>query len=361
MRLLSQLGAHPSRLAASSPKTSSPFSNSRSLPFPANAARTRASSLRRSRFYLFFGTVTVTFVLFFLFSDVRTTSNSDRWNWTAPSLRGKLYGHGNKDGEARSDDSFPNLLPIREDPHPNPHIPLPRDTVFTDPWPTDPKIVKTWLSDERLGQMGMELPEWPTSGTGSRTLKKPNRLSRSSMVEWKELWRQSWYKPATLEALPDAMPSYRIQAENFDETKEDVAIRRARRDWVRRAFLHAWTGYKAKAWGHDEVKPLTGKYSNSFNAWGATIVDSLSTLLIMNLTEEYRLARTHVRQIDFTTVLGESSAYGARTDSLSVPVFETIIRYLGGLISAYDLTDGKDLLMLERAEELAGWLLGAFE
>lgn len=108
-------------------------------------------------------------------------------------------------------------------------------------------------------------------------------------------------------------------------------------------------------------KPLYGLTNNPFNAWGATIIDSLSTLLVIGLTEEYSLARTHVRQVDFTVILGARSAYGPVDELGSVPVFESIIRYLGGLLSAYDLTDGKDQLMLERAEELADWLIGAFE
>lgn len=107
-------------------------------------------------------------------------------------------------------------------------------------------------------------------------------------------------------------------------------------------------------------KPISGFEANAFNAWGATIVDSLSTLLVMNLTREYSLARTHVRLIDFKVVLGERSAYGTKEKGATVPVFESIIRYLGGMLSAYDLSGG-DVLMLERAEELAGWLMGAFE
>jgi mannosyl-oligosaccharide alpha-1,2-mannosidase len=108
-------------------------------------------------------------------------------------------------------------------------------------------------------------------------------------------------------------------------------------------------------------KPISGLAKNPLNGWGATIVDSLSTLLLMNLTSEYSLARTHVRQIDFTLVQNEQSLYNKDGEPTNVPVFETIIRYLGGLISAYDLTGGTDELMLERAKELADWLMGAFE
>ena len=41
----------------------------------------------------------------------------------------------------------------------------------------------------------------------------------------------------------------------------------------------------------------------------------------------------------------------------TIPTFETTIRYLGGLLSAFDLSG--DPLMLERAIELGDWILPA--
>lgn len=58
----------------------------------------------------------------------------------------------------------------------------------------------------------------------------------------------------------------------------------ARQHAVVDAFKHAWSGYERTAWGHDNAKPL----SNTFYEWyhlGLTIVDSLDTLYIMNLTD----------------------------------------------------------------------------
>lgn len=250
-------------------------------------------------------------------------------------------------------------LPVRIPLHPNPKPPLPVDSVFTDPWPDKPDIVKIHLSSRKFLNVPMPLPDWPTEN-----LKDTSRPPKLSKTAWKGLYRPEGYKgPISLEEL-DAHASEvqpRIQSPTFHESAESIAVRRQRQEWARRAFLHAWGGYKSKAWGHDEVKPLTGHSLNGFNGWGATIVDSLSTLLLLNLTEEYSLARTHVRQIDFSIILGDTSVYGGRLqDSRTVPVFETIIRYLGGLLSAYDLSGG-DPLMLERAEDLAGWLMGAFE
>lgn len=50
------------------------------------------------------------------------------------------------------------------------------------------------------------------------------------------------------------------------------------------SFRHAWRGYKQHAWGHDNLKPVTGMPSEWFSL-GLTIVDSLDTAYIMGLTE----------------------------------------------------------------------------
>lgn len=147
----------------------------------------------------------------------------------------------------------------------------------------------------------------------------------------------------------------RFSGDSNDKARD--AVNEKRRRLVRNAFLHSWEAYKANAWGHDEVKPVSGDFSDSFNGWGATIVDALDTLLIMDLPGEYDLARQHVHDIDFHFVGGSRSAYG-NSDG-RVPVFETAIRYLGGFLSAYDLSG--DVLMRDRAEELAQLILPAFE
>ena len=121
--------------------------------------------------------------------------------------------------------------------------------------------------------------------------------------------------------------------------------------------IHVWEGYKAAAWGHDETAPVSGGSRDGFNGWGATLVDALDTLLIMGLEREYNLARTHARALDFTLLMGTGSGYGA-ADGVTIPTFETCIRYLGGFVAAYDLSG--DELMLERGRELGDWMMGAF-
>jgi len=114
---------------------------------------------------------------------------------------------------------------------------------------------------------------------------------------------------------------------------------------VRNAVRHAWTGYVRFAFGQDELKPV----SNTGYNWlgmGATIVDGLDTLWILGLKDEFKQARDWV-----ATSLNLNVNMG-------VSFFETIIRCLGGLLSAYELSS--DRMFLDKARELGEKLLGAF-
>jgi mannosyl-oligosaccharide alpha-1,2-mannosidase len=122
-----------------------------------------------------------------------------------------------------------------------------------------------------------------------------------------------------------------------------------RRAAIKEMFLHAWKSYKQHAWGFDELRPHS---KTGFN-WlgqglGATIVDSLSTMSIMGLQEEFDEARDWVEQ-------NLSNKFKSHA---SLSLFECVIRILGGLISAYDLSG--DNIFLEKAKELADRIMPAF-
>ena len=355
-------GATPSFMPPKSPQIHLRTARGRALPYPATY---KQAILRRSRTSIFLVCSFVILAVYYLLAHREQISPLIWKLQVSPAAKPTVlqdevkYIPGAPVPDKIAQQFHLEGLAVRIPLHPNPKPPLPVDSVFTDPWPDKPDIVKIHLSSTRFSNMPMPLPDWPTDN-----LKDTSRPPKLSKTPWKGLYRPEGYKgPIGLEELHAGASKEppKIQIPTFSESAESIAVRRARQEWARRAFLHAWGGYKSKAWGHDEVKPLTGHSSNGFNGWGATIIDSLSTLLLLNLTEEYSLARAHVRQIDFSIILGESSVYGGKLqDSRTVPVFETIIRYLGGLISAYDLSGG-DSLMLERAEDLAGWLTGAFE
>ncbi|KAK9384613.1 glycosyl hydrolase family 47-domain-containing protein [Lipomyces mesembrius] len=152
--------------------------------------------------------------------------------------------------------------------------------------------------------------------------------------------------------LPDDPPIGfpKIQGVFASETPEQRKVREERLNAVREAFIHSWNGYKTHAWGHDEIRPVTNGYADPFGGWGASIVDALDSLQIMGLSSELEVAKKFVASIDFT-----------RSNIHNIPVFETVIRYLGGLISAYDLSNGREHVFLSKAVELADLLFGAFD
>lgn len=59
---------------------------------------------------------------------------------------------------------------------------------------------------------------------------------------------------------------------------------------------------------------------------------------MMGLNHEYNLARTHVRSLDFSMVTKPGTCNG--TEGPEVHLFETVIRYLGGFLSAYECVHG---------------------
>jgi hypothetical protein len=104
----------------------------------------------------------------------------------------------------------------------------------------------------------------------------------------------------------------------------------------------SWKGYAEHAFGSDDLKPL----SRTGHQWvhlGATIVDSLDTLLIAGLSREYAAARAWA--VDLLDVATDQGVY--------VNTFETTIRILGGLLSAHHLTPGGDAGLLAKALDLA--------
>uniref|UniRef100_A0AAQ5XD20 alpha-1,2-Mannosidase n=1 Tax=Amphiprion ocellaris TaxID=80972 RepID=A0AAQ5XD20_AMPOC len=122
-----------------------------------------------------------------------------------------------------------------------------------------------------------------------------------------------------------------------------------RREKVKEMMKFAWDNYKRYAWGKNELRPLTrnGHIGNMFGGLrGASIIDSLDTLYIMGLMEEYNDAKEWVQTNLDLNSNGEAS------------LFEVNIRYVGGLLSAYYLT-GEELFK-NKAMELGEKLLPAF-
>ncbi|KUJ24017.1 glycoside hydrolase [Mollisia scopiformis] len=109
----------------------------------------------------------------------------------------------------------------------------------------------------------------------------------------------------------------------------DRAVTPAQRaEVVKDVFKFAWRGYYTHAFPNDELIPLWNWYSNSRNGWGATAVEALGTAAIMDIPEIVDQILDFIPTIDFTKTKDP------------VDLFETTIRYLGGMLSAYELLTG---------------------
>ena len=134
------------------------------------------------------------------------------------------------------------------------------------------------------------------------------------------------------------------------EDKDSEA--RQRRDHVRGMMKHAWDNYVTYAWGKNELRPVSkrGHTASIFgvSSMGATIVDSLDTLYIMGLQEDFDKGKEWVAaNLDMNQMSGD------------VSVFETNIRYVGGLLTAYSFTG--DEMFKEKAVHIVDKLLPAFD
>jgi mannosyl-oligosaccharide alpha-1,2-mannosidase len=118
---------------------------------------------------------------------------------------------------------------------------------------------------------------------------------------------------------------------------------------VRNEMRWAWGEYRRLGWGKDEIRPVTGG-AKSFplkdHHLGLSLIEALDTLWLMELDAEFAEGVEWIKaNLDFD-VDGE------------VSVFETSIRLVGGLLSAWHASG--DSALLDKARDLADRLMPAF-
>ncbi|KAH8909279.1 family 47 glycosyl hydrolase [Coniochaeta sp. PMI_546] len=187
------------------------------------------------------------------------------------------------------------------------------------------------------------LEKYMNSGS---SLSQPLKVVKSS-VDWGKV--EYRYPPEAITPVPKgrARKLPRIQYPFPTESASEAQIRQDRRRAVLERTRKDWNSYRKYAWKRDALLPLSAKGRDQFSGWAATLVDSLDTLWIMGLKEEFDEAVAAVAEIDF-----------GRSTTGSVNIFETTIRYLGGLLAAYDLS--KRPVLLEKAIELGDLIYGGF-
>eukprot|EP00397_Hematodinium_sp_SG-2012_P039722 GEMP01043410.1.p1 GENE.GEMP01043410.1~~GEMP01043410.1.p1 ORF type:complete len:479 (+),score=101.44 GEMP01043410.1:88-1524(+) len=168
-----------------------------------------------------------------------------------------------------------------------------------------------------------------------RTMFTPQgRATNKLFLRGKEvqaLWPAEWLKHHTSAELEQS-------AKDAEHWKEKTL----------NAMRHAYGAYsQPNVYGSDTVNPLTGGPGKTWGKGAYTMVDSLSTLWLMGFHDEFNKAASWIDKnlhFDYTG---------------NVSVFETIIRELGGLLSAYALS--KNPIFKRKAHELGETLMPAFE
>lgn len=155
------------------------------------------------------------------------------------------------------------------------------------------------------------------------------------------------YARLPLTSVPAAPTVQHIFSTATNEVKSRSV---SRQQAVKEALTRCWKSYKDQAWTKDELAPITGGSRDTFGSWGATLVDSLDTLWIMGLKQEFSEAVDAAIKIDF-----------APTGDGDINMFETIIRYLGGFLGAYDVSGCHDERLLNKAIEVAGMAYASFD
>ncbi len=169
-------------------------------------------------------------------------------------------------------------------------------------------------------------------------------------------------------------------------------------DFQRIVPKHEFDGCREHAFGHDEVAPLSHDFWDPRNGWGATIVDAMSTMVCRSRYLPYvfqlnsALSTSWDSQYDDnnnlpfpltvpdkchksrTSSMKHSTSRKASTSRNRTPrtplskcsaaklypvlmtrcsIFESTIRYVGGLISAYELSGKQHFFLIEKAKQLA--------
>ena len=208
-----------------------------------------------------------------------------------------------------------------------------------------------WAFREQLSESHLESLVNATVHTTENAVVQPT-LALEPPSKWSQV--KQHYPVKTLLSLPSGEPDYespKIQHRFSEEDVEDLgSTQQARRDAVKEEFEHAWDGYKTHAWLKDEVSPISGDSRNSFGGLAATLVDSLDSLWILGMHEEFTAAVEAVKKINFV-----------EPGDTSVSLFEYTIRYLGGLLGAFEISDRRYPVLLEKAVEMGEMLYAAFD
>ncbi|KAG0049833.1 phosphatidylinositol-3,5-bisphosphate 5-phosphatase [Gryganskiella cystojenkinii] len=159
-----------------------------------------------------------------------------------------------------------------------------------------------------------------------------------------------------------------------------VTRNKERQQFIKGMIQHAWTGYMQKAAPHDELRSVTGESMNPFHGWGATLIEAMDTLKLVGMETEYLGAKKFLDLIESHHWGGRGSSHARVGDDDDDPAstgdddlqestghgqdigfYESVVRYLGGLLSIEELDTTKDPRIMTSAINLADRLVLAFQ
>ncbi|KAI1336718.1 glycoside hydrolase family 47 protein [Xylariaceae sp. FL0016] len=175
-----------------------------------------------------------------------------------------------------------------------------------------------------------------------------------SSFDWSKIPEKHPVPLSKLSSLPKGKPlalpkvQYPFRKDGSAKGKARDAKLLDRRSQVKAALQKSWSSYKRHAWMFDELAPVSGEGKNTFGGWAATLVDTLDTLWMMDMKDKFYDGVAAVATIDWSS-----------PEETACNFFETTIRHLGGLLSAYDLSN--EPVLLQKAIELGDMLYMAFD
>lgn len=318
---------------------------------------------RRYRVFLIFAILLVTFLY--------RWSLSNEWDSVVPIVEELRKGSAASHGDGRyeytpPEESSPTIKqPYPQDPSPSPKplVPESKSTTSINVVAEEPEIAPAPIDPTKTSDAPKTVPELaiPDRKPAIQHVEQqtqfdeihplpPGRLDAdykailptTTAIHWTYHPEHFPVPTESIIELPSGTPIKipKIQYEFKSESAEAKAAREKKRDIIKYQASRAWAGYKKYAWMHDELSPVSGNFKDPFCGWAATLVDSLDTLWIMDMIPEFEEAVEAVRLIDFTT-----------SQRSEIPMFETTIRYLGGLLAAYDISGAKYKVLLDKAGE----------
>ena len=182
---------------------------------------------------------------------------------------------------------------------------------------------------------------------------RDTKLDHFSHGQEPDIWVQTNVRPDGSLKVIETIEVERPPSDYHCEISKKVCKRelKAHPEWqkeVLEAIHHSWDGYgKGEAFGEDAVDVVTGKVGKPWIHVGVFMIDSLSTLWLAGLRDEFDRCVAKIRELDWD-----------HADDRKDSFFELAIRLLGGLIGAYDLSGER--VLLEKAKQLGDRLLKSF-